>query len=155
MMALLPSWAPNLHPLVVHFPIALLLVAALADLIDMPFGRPKWLAKAVTTLFALGSAGAVVACLSGQQALDTVLMPGMAHPIVQAHRTWAIATTIYFSLLTVIRVGAAFRAPLALHYRVAFLIAALVGVAGLQQTAERGGRLVYEQGVGVIGSSLR
>ena len=35
------------------------------------------------------------------------------------------------------------------------LLAAIVGVAGLQQTAERGGRLVYEQGVGVIGSSLR
>ena len=155
MMALLPSWAPNLHPLVIHFPIALLLVAAFADFVGMPFGRPKWLAPAITTLFALGSAGAIVACLTGQQALDTVLMPGMAHPIVQAHRTWAIATTIYFTALTLIRVGAAFRAPLTLRYRIALLIAALVGVAGLQQTAERGGRLVYEQGVGVIGSSLR
>ena len=155
MMALLPSWAPNFHPLVIHFPIALLMVAALVDFVGMPFGRPKWLAPAVTTLFALGSAGAIVACLTGQQALDTVLMPGMAHPIVQAHRTWAIATTIYFSVLTLIRVGVAFRAPLTLRYRVALLIAALVGVAGLQQTAERGGRLVYEQGVGVIGSSLR
>ena len=155
MMALLPSWAPNFHPLVIHFPIALLLVAAFADLVALPFGRPKWLTPAVTALFALGSAGAIVACLTGQQALDTVLMPGMAHPIVQAHRKWAIATTIYFTVLTLIRVGVAFRAPLALRYRLALLIAALVGVAGLQQTAERGGRLVYEQGVGVIGSSLR
>ena len=155
MMALLPSWAPNLHPLVIHFPIALLLVAAFADLVDMPLGRPKWLALAVTTLFVLGSAGAIVACLTGQQALDTVLMPGMAHPIVQAHRTWAIGTTIYFTALTLIRVGVAFRAPLTLRYRIALLIAALIGVAGLQQTAERGGRLVYEQGVGVIGSTSR
>lgn len=153
-MALLPSWAPNLHPLVIHFPIALIIVAAFADLIDTLVGRPKWLASAATMLFVLGSMGAVVACLTGQQALDTVLMPGMAHPIVQAHRTWAIATTVYFSVLTLIRMGAAFRGPLARRYRFVLLLAALVGVVGLQQTAERGGRLVYEQGVGVIGSNL-
>ena len=154
-MTLLPSWAPNFHPLVIHFPVALLLVAALADFVAMPFGRPKWLAAAVTTLFAIGSAGAIVACLTGQQALDTVLMPGMAHPIVQAHRTWAIGTTIYFCVLTLVRLAVTFRAPLSLRSRVALLVAAIIGVAGLQQTAERGGRLVYEQGVGVIGSSLR
>ncbi len=154
-MALLPSWAPNLHPLVIHFPIALIIVAAFADLVDVLCGRPKWLASAATTLFAFGAAGAIVACLSGQQALETVLMPGMAHPIVEAHRTWAFATTFYFCVLTVIRVGTAFRTPLARRYRVVLLLASLVGVAGLQQTAERGGRLVYEQGVGVIGSSLR
>ncbi len=154
-MTLLPSWAPNFHPLVIHFPVALLLVAALADFVAMPFGRPKWLAAAVTTLFAIGSAGAIVACLTGQQALDTVLMPGMAHPIVQAHRTWAIGTTIYFCVLTLVRLAVTFRAPLSLRSRVALLVAAIIGVAGLQQTAERGGRLVYEQGVGVIGSTLR
>jgi uncharacterized membrane protein len=154
-MALLPNWAPNLHPLVIHFPIALLIVAAFADLIDTLIGRPKWLASAATMLFACGSVGAIVACLTGQQALDTVLMPGMGHPIVQAHRMWAIATAVYFSVLTVIRFATAFRAPLARRYRFVLLLAAVVGVVGLQQTAERGGRLVYEHGVGVIGSSLR
>ncbi|SVE05786.1 uncharacterized protein METZ01_LOCUS458640, partial [marine metagenome] len=34
-MALLPSWAPNLHPLIVHFPIAVLTAAVVADLIDI------------------------------------------------------------------------------------------------------------------------
>src|SRR4026207_1671964 len=154
-MALLPTWAPNLHPLVIHFPIAIIIVAAFADLVDTLFGRPAWRASAAAPRFVLGSAAAIAACLTGQQALDTVLMPGMAHPIAQAHRTWAIATTIFWSVLTLIRVSMAFRAPLARRYRVALLIAALAGVAGLQQTAERGGRLVYEQGVGVIGSSVR
>jgi len=154
-MALLPSWAPNLHPLVIHFPIALLIVAAFADLVDALFRRPQWLASAATTLFVWGAAGAIVACLSGQQAFETVLMPGMAHPIVESHRTWAFATTFYFCVLTVIRVATAFRTPLARRYRLVLLLASLVGVAGLLQTAERGGRLVYEHGVGVIGSSLR
>ena len=154
-MALLPNWAPNFHPLVIHFPIALIIVAAFADLIDTVIGRPKWMASAATMLFVLGSMGAIVACLTGQQALDSVLMPGMAHPLVQAHRTWAIATTVYFSVLTLVRIATAFGAPLAHRYRFVLLLVALVGVLGLQQTAERGGRLVYEQGVGVIGSSLR
>jgi uncharacterized membrane protein len=30
---LTPDWAPNIHPLIVHFPIALLVVTAFANLI--------------------------------------------------------------------------------------------------------------------------
>ena len=141
-MSLVPSWAPNLHPLIIHFPIALIIAAAFADLVDALFGRPKWLTSAATALFAFGAAGAVVACLSGQQALETVLMPGMAHPIVEAHRTWAFATTFYFCVLTVIRVGNRISHASAASLSLVLLLASLVGVAGLQQTAERGGRLV-------------
>lgn len=155
MMAFLPNWAPNLHPLLIHFPIAIIIVAAFADLVDTLVGRPRWLTSAATTLFVLGAGCAIAACISGQQALDTVLMPGMAHPIVQSHRTWAFVTTSYFGVLALVRVVTAFRAPLARRYRFVLLLASMVGVVALQQTAERGGRLVYEQGVGVIGSSLR
>ncbi len=156
MLSIVPSWAPNLHPLVIHFPIALLIVAAVTDLVDNVVGRPPWLATAVTSLYVLGVAGAVVACVSGQQAADTVLMSGMAHSIVAAHRTWALATTFYFGVLVVVRLALAFTGirP-GRTVRILMLAAALVGVAGVQQTAERGGRLVYEQGVGVIGAGLR
>ena len=81
-MALLPSWAPNLHPLVIHFPIALLIVAAMADLVDCAVRRPAWLGPQPRALTLLGARAPIVACVSGQQAVDTVLMPGMAHPIV-------------------------------------------------------------------------
>ena len=156
MLSIVPSWAPNLHPLVIHFPIALLIVAALADLVDTVVGRPAWLRTAGTALYALGTVGAVVACVSGQQAADTVLMSGMAHSIVVAHRTWAFATTFYFGVLVVVRLVLAFKGtPAGRGLRILLLAAAVVGVAGLQQTAERGGRLVYEHGVGVIGAGLR
>jgi uncharacterized membrane protein len=155
-ISLVPSWAPNLHPLVIHFPIALLIVAALADLIDNVVRRPAWLGTAGTALYALGALGAGVACVSGQQAADTVLMSGMAHSIVAAHRTWALATTFYFVVLAIVRVALAFKStPPGRGLRILLLAAAVVGVVGLQQTAERGGRLVYEQGVGVIGAGLR
>ena len=156
MISLVPSWAPNLHPLVIHFPIALLIVAALADLVDILVGRPDWLRTAGTALYALGVVGAVVACVSGQQAANTVLMSGMAHSIVAAHRTWALATTFYFGVLVIVRFALTFTgAPVGRWLRVLLFVAAVAGVAGLLQTAERGGRLVYEQGVGVIGAGLR
>jgi uncharacterized membrane protein len=155
-ISLVPSWAPNLHPLVIHFPVALLTVAALADLVDNVIGRPAWLGTAATALYALGTIGAVVACVSGQQAADTVLLSGMAHSIVAAHRTWAFATTFYFGVLVLVRSALAFKnTPPGRGVRLLLLAAAVVGVVGLLQTAERGGRLVYEQGVGVIGAGLR
>jgi uncharacterized membrane protein len=155
-ISLVPSWAPNLHPLVIHFPIALLVVAVLADLVDQVAGRQTWLAPAGTALYALGAVGAGVACVTGQQAADTVLMSGMAHSIVAAHRTWALATTFYFGVLAIVRVALAFRStPSGRGLRILLLVAAVIGLMGLQQTAERGGRLVYEQGVGVIGAGLR
>jgi hypothetical protein len=80
----------------------------------------------------------------------------MAHSIVAAHRTWALATTFYFGVLVIVRLALTFTGvPPRRGFRVLLLAAAVIGVVGLQQTAERGGRLVYEQGVGVIGAGLR
>lgn len=152
-MPLLPAWAPNVHPLIVHFPIAMLIVAAAGDVVDTVFGRPQWLRAATTALYVAGAAGAAVAVLTGQQAAATVLVPGMAHPVIEQHRTWAIGISIYFCLLAVVRLLLAFRGnPLPRSVRLALLVVALLGVAGLQQAAEHGARLVYEYGVGVIGS---
>ena len=152
-MSFLPAWAPNLHPLVIHFPIALLIAAALADLVDALLARPAWLTAAATSLHVLGVVGAVAAVVTGQQAAATVLTPGLAHPIVEQHRVWALATTGYFGALVSVRIAIGLAGTtLTRRHRAILLVAALAGVAALQQTAERGARLVYEYGVGVIGS---
>jgi hypothetical protein len=80
----------------------------------------------------------------------------MAHSIVAEHRTWAVATAVYFGMLVIVRLVLAFKStPPGRGLRVFLLAAAFIGVVGLLQTAERGGRVVYEQGVGVIGAGLR
>ena len=137
-------------------PLRCSIAAVLADLVDHVVRRQTWLAPAGTALYALGAVCAGVACVTGQQAADTVLMSGMAHSIVAAHRTWALATTFYFAVLAIVRVALSFKGtPPGRGLRILLLVAAIIGVAGLQQTAERGGRLVYEHGVGVIGAGLR
>lgn len=152
-MSLLPDWAPNLHPLVIHFPIVLLIAAVALDLGDTLFNRPSWLATVATSLYLTGAVSAIVAVATGLQAASTVLIPGMAHPVVSAHRSWALATTTYFGVVAAVRVAAPYLAVLrSRRGRLLLLALGLVGMVLLQQTSERGARLVYEFGTGVIGA---
>jgi uncharacterized membrane protein len=150
-MWLIPDWAPNLHPLIIHFPIVLIITAAAIELVDVVFARPAWLDTA-TFLYAAGAVATVAAYFTGVQAGSTVFIPGMAHPIVDDHRAWALYTAWYFGIVVTARVGARFAGlPRARSQRVLLLATSLIGVVLLQQTAERGARLVFEHGVGIIG----
>ena len=150
-MSVIPAWAPNLHPIVIHFPIVLLITAVAIELVDVVFVRPAWLDTA-TVLYAAGAVATIAAYVTGVQAGSTVFVPGMAHPVVEDHRSWALYTAWYFGIVVTARVGARFAGlPRTRWHRALLLTTGLVGVVLLQQTAERGARLVYEYGVGVIG----
>ncbi len=146
----LPDWAPNLHPMLVHFPIALLVAAVVVDALAV-FRRDATHTRRATGFYALGSTFLLVTYLSGRDAAATVFTPGMAHAIVQEHWAWAMWTTLYFSALTGARLldGRLSRGHRGLGG--VFLIAGTCGVILLTATAERGARLVYQYGVGVVG----
>jgi len=152
-MSPLPSWAPNFHPLVVHFPIVLVIVAAVVDLIDVMFKRPGGLGAAASSLYVAAAVAVGATYVTGIQAASTVFVPGMAHPVVDAHREWALVTVWYCAAVAIVRLAARRGGPpLARSLRVLLLLAGLLGVVLLQQTAERGAQLVYQYGVGVIGA---
>ena len=152
MPPLIPSWAPNFHPLVIHFPIVLVLTAAVVDMVDVAFERSAWLKAATTTLYVTGALSLIVAYVTGLQASGTVLIPGMAYPVITEHRQWALVTMTYCIVVAALRLvvlrGEKGRSR---RRRRALLAIGLVSVVLVQQTAERGARLVYQYGTGIIG----
>ena len=153
-MSLIPDWVPNLHPFVIHFPIALLITAAAVDLANIIFGRPTWEAGMAAYLYTAGTAFALAAYLTGRDAAAMVFVPGMAHGLMDDHWKWAHLTTCYFGVFATIRLSTHFaKVRWSRLSRVLLVVLGLIGIAFLHQTAERGAQLVYEHGVGVIGWS--
>lgn len=156
----IPSW-DALHPLVVHFPIALLLVAplfvALGAFLELraPGKGRTWLFAALV-LLALGTVATFVAVGSGEAAAKLAERTEAADAVLERHETLAETTRLVFSVLTVI-LAAILLVPRALRRDLprgaaaglfaAFLVAYGAGAILLANTAHNGGRLVYELGV--------
>jgi uncharacterized membrane protein len=150
-MNLVPNWAPNVHPLLVHFPIALLCAAVAVDLVGWACWCNKPLRQAATLLYGLGTVGAVAAYLAGRAASQATWFPGMAQAVLRQHWDWAWRTVWFFGLVTLVRLM--FLHPSRRDPRpavvAAFALVGLIGIGLLLETGDRGGRLVYQHGVGV------
>lgn len=146
---MIPDWIPNIHPLIVHFPIALLVLAVLLDAARLFFKQEEWLEKATLTLYTTGSLGLIASFLSGQQAVDTVSITGDAIPIVTTHEDWALYTLIYFLLFTAIRFVTWWKQLEKGFVLPILVIFALGGTGMLWYTGELGAKLVYKHGVAV------
>jgi uncharacterized membrane protein len=149
---MIPAWAPNAHPLIVHFPIALLCSAVALDSAAWVLRRNQLLRQLATVLYILGTASALAAYVTGRAASGTVWMPGMAHAVLAEHWNWALRTVSFFAVVTVARVVLLRRSRgVPGHALVAaFVLAGFVGLGLLIETGDRGGRLVYQYGVGTI-----
>lgn len=156
-MPFLPEWAPNVHPLIVHFPIALLVFALVFDLFTLIFRNTGWLRYAAGSLYILGSVAALVTFFTGKQAADAVNIPAMANPTLNQHADWALYTTWFFGIYGVVRLLFLLQKEsyawkkLSQKWVTSFVIF-LVGAGGialLYETAEHGAELVFRHGVGV------
>ena len=149
-MSLLPEWAPNLHPFLVHFPIALLVTAVVIEWAGIVSGS-RTRTPFATALYLAGTIALVGTFLTGRDAAETVLLRGMAHAVVDDHWWWATGCLWVFGGLTTLRLGLRGHAT---RYWVRLLLATggLVGVALLIRTADLGGQLVYKYGVGTRSS---
>ncbi len=150
-MQLIPEWMSNIHPLIVHFPIALLLIAVAADLVGLILKRYDWLKPAALWLYVFGAAGTVGAFISGKQAADVVHFPPSSYPVIGAHADLALYTMLFFSIYAIVRL-LLFWKQLDKNRTVAVILF-VIGGAGLgliQQTAEHGGELVFRYGVGTV-----
>jgi uncharacterized membrane protein len=146
---MIPDWIPNIHPLVVHFPIALLVVAVLFDLARLWFREQSWLQNAVIALYTTGTIGLIAAFWSGRDAVETVSVIGGAVSVVTSHEDWALYTLIFFGIFTAIRLWTWWKELEKGWVLPALILPALIGTAILWRTGELGAKLVYKHGVAV------
>lgn len=88
----------NLHPIFVHFPIALLTLYAVIKVLPIQKWLPNFASKHVERVLLLtGFIGALVALATGEEASEMVLV---SHDLVEVHEFFAdLATWIFGALL--------------------------------------------------------
>ena len=150
-MNIIPEWAPHVHPMLVHFPIALLIAAAGIDILGLLLKNNEKLRFTAVALYVLGALGALASFFTGREAADAVLLPAAANPILTEHADWATGLVWFYGIYALLRITDLWRnrEPKAgLWWPLA-----LLGAGGLFlvfQTGERGGQMVFEHGVGVL-----
>lgn len=136
----------HLHPVLVHFPIALILTGFLADLLFL-YKKYKWLSNTGFFLMILGTLGALAAGLSGifftQEPTE-----GEVVKIYNQHTHAAFATLLIMVLVTIIRTVLYFK-----HredkFRWGIFTLYLLGAAAVGYTGLMGGTMVYSYFLGI------
>jgi uncharacterized membrane protein len=155
-LPLIPPWE-ELHPLVVHFPIALLLTAplfiVLGALVPPKRSRPYMIAALL--LMVLGTTGAWFAVATGEATADLVTRNPDVSAVLERHESLAEKVRVVFTAATLL-FAAIILTPKALHRESNRLMTSVVPLffavayAGatllLANTAHQGGRLVHELG---------
>lgn len=139
--------APHLHGMVIHFPIALIVVGFLSELVGL-VTKKEFFKNSAFYLLLLGSLGAVVAYISGSYAGDG-MTDGILQKPMELHEE-AAEVTLWLSVITALfRVGLyyfKFRAPW-VKWASILLFGALVG--SVARTGYLGGQLVFQHGAGI------
>lgn len=152
----IPTWT-SLHPLIIHFPIALLYVAPLFILVAIFWRRARegW-SLAALVLMGLGTLSLFLAVATGEAAGRLAERTPQITAALERHESLAETGQVVFSLLT-LAFAILVLVPLVLKREpkawlrqtvlVVFLLAYLVGLGQLTRAAHEGGRLVHEFGV--------
>lgn len=146
---LTPDWAPNIHPLLVHFPIALLVMAAMANFVTFFISEKWWDETKTTILYVAGALSTGVTYYSGTVAADTIFLPTEAQSVLSEHADWAEYLLWFFILYAILRIVFHwFDLFEKKSFKILAFITVLPGLLMVYETAEYGGKMVFGYGVG-------
>lgn len=147
-----------LHPLVVHFPVALLMIAPVFVALGIVLQKDRRVYfLSALILMAIGTFTAYIAVSSGQAASELVDRTTEISMTLNRHKDLAKATRIIFSVLTLVFAGMIFLPALKkkIPAYILFLAVYSLGLVFLMNTAHQGGLLVHRYGVhAILPSSL-
>lgn len=139
----------QVHPAIVHFPIALLCLGAAVAAVRLSRSSPQWLSLAESWLLWLGTLSAWTALGFGLLAEDRAPHKPLAWEVLADHKTLGIWTCAVFTVFSLFRWWAAERGRDADQWRFLQLGLWLAGLALLLATGQHGGRLVFDFGMGL------
>jgi len=133
------------HPLVVHFPIALLLSALLIETLALLMKRPAWHRVSLWNL-CLGILAAAVAVLTGRQAMAVAKHSLQIYQVMSLHRNLGYGVVVLALGVAGWRLMGWDQLKRSARWAAWALLAVACGMMAFG--AHLGGRLVYEFGVG-------
>ena len=138
----------DIHPLVVHFPIALLPLGAVLDLYALWRGGRFWHQYAYTTIVA-GVLFAMVAVLTGNAAAADHWEKSEVSGVLSTHEDWATGTLLCGLLVVLGRLPLQLKGDAGQRRWALWTAGSVAAGVLVLATAYYGGVLVYEYGVGV------
>jgi uncharacterized membrane protein len=135
----------NLHPLVVHYPIALLTAAAPIYLLAWILGSES-LELMGLWLLGLGSLGAAAAVYTGLSASAGVMVAQSVRTNILAYHKWLMIAVLALSI--VLAGWALLARPMPRRGRTLFMIGLVLMVTVLAKGADYGGWMVYGYNAG-------
>lgn len=139
------EYIADLHPLVVHFPIAFFCLFIVFEVIAF-FSKSEYWNKTATVLLVAGVISGVGASLTGNLAAQTTL--DKWEVVIANHENWATALQWYFTLLLVLKFTLIFKKKFEGILKTVFLVFSLFGFFMVFKAGDLGGKLVYRYGIG-------
>lgn len=146
------NFMAELHPFVVHFPIALLTLYIGLE-VTTYFIKNDTLDNFTTLILLLAIFTAVNAVLTGNQAEQVASSvmdkaPAVVKETIEHHEEFATYTLWYFLVILVIRYYLVQKNKMTRLFKMLIIILALLGGILIFQTGFTGGKLVHKYGVG-------
>lgn len=141
---------PNWHPLLVHFPIALLSMATLF-FIAMKIAGDRPIEDKLRTLaywnLWSGTGFAIAAVIAGWFAFNSVSHDTPSHAAMTVHRNWALVTLVSYILISI---WSFFYYKNEKKVSIIFTLTMVLAFVLLVSTGWRGSEVVYRYGLGVM-----
>lgn len=152
----IPNWL-SMHPFLVHFPIAVLLVVPIIIIIGVILKKnSKYWFYTANVLMGIGLLAVILAIASGEASADMIKASKEVTEIIEKHketgetvRNVFAGLTILYTLIQVVPVLIKKNISVQLNriVNICFLVLYLVCCIGLLNSAQLGGRLVHEFGI--------
>lgn len=137
----------HLHPMVVHFPVALIVVGFLFELIYLFYKKENCFSKTGLYLMVLGTLGAIAAYLTGE--FFTGDLTGSAGEVQETHELFALITMLTMIIATLFRVLLIMKKKETTNLKWVFFSLYALGALMVGVTGFFGGSLVFNYLIGL------